>query len=115
MFSGWTSSGLTYPKHDLRARLLNWAYGDQGIFVRRSCFEKLNGFPDLRLMEDLYFMKRLKREGRVVVVDSPLHVSARRWQKKGLLRQTLRNWSLITLAHCGVSPDRLARFYPHVR
>jgi rSAM/selenodomain-associated transferase 2 len=99
----------------LRVQLFKWAYGDQGIFVRRAIFERLGGFPELRLMEDLYFMKRLKREGRIALIDPPLRISARRWQKQGMLRQTLRNWSLITMAHCGVSPDRLARFYPPVR
>ena len=98
-----------------RVRLLHWAYGDQGIFVRRSIFEKLGGFPELNLMEDLFFTKRLKREGNIALLDPPIQISARRWQKKGLVRQTLRNWTLITLVHCGVSPDRLARFYPHVR
>jgi rSAM/selenodomain-associated transferase 2 len=99
----------------LRVRLCGWAYGDQGIFVRRSSFEELGGFPPLRLMEDLYFMKRLKREGRIVVLDAPIHTSARRWQAQGVIRQTLRNWTLIALAHFGVSPNRLAKFYTHVR
>ncbi len=98
-----------------RVRLFKWAYGDQGIFVRRSVFEELGGFPELQLMEDLFFMKRLKRRGKVAILNPPLCISARRWQKKGVFRQTLRNWSLIALAHCGISPNRLARFYPHVR
>lgn len=101
--------------NSLRVRLFGWAYGDQGIFVRRSVFELLRGFPPLGLMEDLYFMKRLKRAGRIAIVDAPIHVSARRWQAKGIIRQTLRNWTLIALAHCGVSPNRLARFYANVR
>lgn len=99
----------------LRVKLLRWAYGDQGIFVRRDAFEAVGGFPDLKLMEDLFLMKRLKRRGRIVLLDAELQVSARRWQKQGLARQTLRNWALTLLAHCGVSPDRLARFYPQVR
>lgn len=94
-----------------RVRTLKWAYGDQGIFVRRDDFERLGGFPDLALMEDLCFMKRLKRAGRIALVDAPLRVSARRWKRRGPLRQTLRNWTLIALAQCGVSPNRLARFY----
>ena len=98
-----------------RVRLSQWAYGDQGIFVRRTVFEELGGFPELRLMEDLFLMKRLKRRGKIAILDPPIHISARRWQKQGLIRQTLRNWGLITLAHCGISPNRLARFYPHVR
>jgi rSAM/selenodomain-associated transferase 2 len=99
----------------LRVRLCKWAYGDQGIFVRREVFESLGGFPDLKLMEDLYFMKRLKRSGRVRLLDARLHVSPRRWQQAGIIRQTLRNWTLITAAHCGVSTDRLAKFYAKVR
>ena len=99
----------------LRVKMWKWAYGDQGIFVRREIFERLGGFPELDLMEDLFFMRRLKRFGRIALLDGPLHVSARRWQQSGVLRQTLRNWMLTGLAVCGVSPNRLARFYPHVR
>lgn len=98
-----------------RVRWLGWAYGDQGIFVRKTVFDALGGFPDLKLMEDLFFVKRLRRAGRFVPVDAPIIVSARRWQKAGILRQTLRNWTLLTLAHLGVPPDRMARFYPQVR
>lgn len=98
-----------------RVRLLKWAYGDQGIFVRSDVFRELGGFPDLRLMEDLYFMKRLKRCGRIALLSSPLKVSARRWQQRGLVTQTIRNWGLISAAHLGMSPDRLARFYPNDR
>jgi rSAM/selenodomain-associated transferase 2 len=95
-----------------RVRLCRWAYGDQGIFVRREVFERLGGFPDVALMEDLLFVRRLKRAGRFRLLDARIHVSARRWQRHGVVRQTLRNWTLIALALCGVSPDWLARFYP---
>jgi rSAM/selenodomain-associated transferase 2 len=98
----------------LRVKLWTLAYGDQGIFVRKSVFDRLGGFPPLRFMEDLFFMKRLRREGRFVLLDERLHVSARRWQRHGVVRQTVRNWMLTALAQAGVSPDRLARFYSHV-
>lgn len=98
-----------------RVRMLGWAYGDQGIFVRRSVFEELGGFPDVPLMEDLYFMKRLKRKGRLTLLHARLQVSPRRWQSQGIVRQTLRNWRYIALAHCGVPLDRLASSYTHVR
>ncbi len=98
-----------------RVRLLQWAYGDQGIFVRRSVFERVGGFPEIELMEDLYLMKRLKREGAIRLVNHRLHVSPRRWQHRGLLRQTLRNWSFLALSHCGVSPSLLAARYEEIR
>jgi GT2 family glycosyltransferase len=101
--------------NSLRVRLWGLAYGDQGIFVRRDVFDRLGGFPSLALMEDLFFMKRLRREGRLALLAGPLHVSARRWERQGVFRQTTRNWCLTALAQCGMSPNRLAWFYPDVR
>jgi rSAM/selenodomain-associated transferase 2 len=98
-----------------RVRLTGIAYGDQGLFLRRDSFERLGGFPPLRLMEDVFLSRRLCLHGRVVVLPHQIHVSPRRWQKHGIVRQSLRNWALTTLALAGVSPDRLATFYPHVR
>lgn len=106
----WLESG-----NALRVNLFKWAYGDQGIFVRRDVFEQLGGFPDLKLMEDLFLVKSLKNRGRLVQLNDRLRVSARRWQRSGVVRQTARNWTLLALAQLGVSPNRLARFYPHVR
>jgi rSAM/selenodomain-associated transferase 2 len=88
-------------------------YGDQGIFIRRQNFDDLGGFPEVSFMEDWLLMRRLRRLSKPVLLPGPLYVSARRWQKHGVVRQTVRNWSLITAARLGVSPDRLARFYSH--
>ncbi len=98
-----------------RVRWLGMAYGDQGIFIRRDVFEELGRFADVRLMEDVLLMKRLRRTGRFVLLDARLSISARRWQRHGIVRQTLRNWLLLILAICGVSPNHLARFYPNTR
>ena len=98
-----------------RVRWLGMAYGDQAIFIRRSVFEQLGRFSDVKLMEDVLLMQRLRRTGRFVLLADQLTVSARRWQRQGLVRQTLRNWLLLTLALCGVSPNYLARFYPNTR
>ncbi len=97
-----------------RARRLNRPYGDQGIFVRRALFEQVGGFPNVALMEDVLLMRALRKFGRPLLLPGPLYVSARRWRRHGLVRQTLRNWTLLTAAGLGVSPDRLAKFYrPH--
>jgi rSAM/selenodomain-associated transferase 2 len=98
-----------------RVRLTGIAYGDQGLFLRRKVFQQCGGFPELRLMEDLFMCRRLRRLGRVVVVPRRIFVSPRRWRHTGIIRQTLRNWGLTALAAAGVSPDQLARFYPVVR
>jgi rSAM/selenodomain-associated transferase 2 len=94
-----------------RARQLGLPYGDQGIFVRRSAFEAVGGFPDVELMEDLLLMRRLRKLAKPVLLPGPISVSARRWQKRGVLRQTLLNWSLFAAERLGMSPDSLARYY----
>lgn len=111
--------GLCYRSIDVcanvRVRWTGLAYGDQGLILRRESFERLGGFPPLRLMEDLFFSKQLRQLGRIALVPRRIFVSPRRWQQHGIMRQTLRNWLLTALAAGGVDPDRLAAFYPAVR
>jgi rSAM/selenodomain-associated transferase 2 len=87
-------------------------YGDQGIFVRRTLFDRIGGFPETRLMEDLLFGKALRQTGRPILLPGPIHVSPRRWERHGVVRQTLRNWGLLAARSLGAPPDRLARHYP---
>lgn len=98
-----------------RVRWGNWAYGDQGIFIRRDVFDEIGQFPAIDLMEDLFLMKRLKGAGEFIELPEKIHVSPRRWKKAGPLQQTLWNWFMITSVHCGVSPNRFAKSYPQVR
>ena len=111
--------GLGYRCIDVcataRAQWTGIAYGDQGLFLRRADFLRLGGFPPLRFMEDVFFSRRLRRAGRLIVARPKIFVSPRRWQKVGLVRQTVTNWTLTALALVGVSPDRLAAWYPRVR
>jgi rSAM/selenodomain-associated transferase 2 len=99
----------------MRVRVTGLAYGDQGLCIRREVFSSLGGFPELPFMEDLFFARRLRKRGRVVVAPARVFVSPRRWRQAGILKQTIRNWSLTLLAEMGMSPQRLARHYPIVR
>lgn len=95
-----------------RSRLTRIPYGDQAIFLRREIFEQVNGYPDLPIMEDVALMQRLKRgQYRLRILPAAVTVSARRWEKEGVLRCTLRNWSLITMYFWGVHPNVLVRWY----
>lgn len=95
-----------------RVRWRRMPYGDQGIFVRRSALESVGGFAEVRLMEDVLLMREFRRRGwRIELLPGPIHVDPRRWLKHGVVRQTLRNWTLLTGLRLGISPDRLAQFY----
>jgi rSAM/selenodomain-associated transferase 2 len=111
---GWPFRSIDYFA-TARVRLTGVVYGDQGLFLTRERFERAGGFPELRLMEDVFLSLRLRRAGRVAVAPRRIFVSPRRWQNQGVVRQTLRNWALTALAAAGVHPDHLAAHYPAVR
>ena len=99
---------------NLRSRLTGIATGDQGIFVTRELFERVNGYPQIPLMEDIALSCRLKQHTRPACLEDRLVTSARRWQSQGTLRTILLMWSLRLAYFLGVSPARLAQFYkPH--
>jgi rSAM/selenodomain-associated transferase 2 len=94
-----------------RVRWQGIPYGDQAIFLRRDVFERLGGFPPVDLMEDFVLMRKLRKIAWPVLLPGPVCVSARRWKRYGVVRQTLRNWRLVTLYRCGVPPHWLAKRY----
>ena len=99
----------------LRSRLTRVATGDQAIFARRAVFERLGGFPEIPIMEDVAFCRALKREGRIACLRSRVVSSARRWERNGPVRTILLMWALKLLYLAGVPPARLKRLYGEAR
>ncbi|QEG42236.1 TIGR04283 family arsenosugar biosynthesis glycosyltransferase [Roseimaritima ulvae] len=95
----------------MRVRWRGLPFGDQGLFIRREAFEQVGGFPDEPLMEDLLLARRMRRTAWPLLLPGPVWSSPRRWQRHGVVRQTVRNWSLQVAHACGCSPDRLAAYY----
>jgi rSAM/selenodomain-associated transferase 2 len=98
-----------------RSRLTGIATGDQAIFVRRKVFEDLGGFPDIPIMEDIAFSRRLKQAGHIAALPSCVLTSGRRWERHGTINTILLMWWLRLLFYLGVSPARLKRMYDDAR
>ncbi|MEX2352695.1 MAG: TIGR04283 family arsenosugar biosynthesis glycosyltransferase [Gammaproteobacteria bacterium] len=96
---------------NLRSRLSGIATGDQTIFVKRSLFEQVGGFPDQPLMEDIEISRRLKRLCRPVCLKDKVTTSGRRWESRGIWRTILLMWKLRLAYWLGIPPERLARVY----
>ena len=99
----------------IRARICGWFLGDQGIFVRSDLFQRLGGFRDFDLFEDLDFSRRLRREGRVVTLRPPVTSAARRFQRFGPWRTTWVDLVLTYRYLRGVPPNDLAADYRRLR
>jgi rSAM/selenodomain-associated transferase 2/rSAM/selenodomain-associated transferase 1 len=94
-----------------RSRLFQMPYGDQAIFLKAELFRKVGGFPEIPIMEDFEFVRRLRSEGDISLAPVPATTSARRWERLGVLRTTLIN-QIVILAHfLRVPSDSIARVY----
>ena len=96
-----------------RLRALSVACGDQAIWVRRTAFDSLGGFPVQPLMEDVAFTRTLSKLGPLAIVeDPPVISSARRFTEDGVIRRTLSNWMISFAWAIGADAAYLKRFYP---
>ncbi len=98
-----------------RSRVTKVGTGDQALFVRRGVFERMGGFQDIPLMEDIAFCRQLKALGRVACLRSRVVTSARRWEAEGVWRTILRMWTLKFFYLVGIAPARLKRYYADIR
>ena len=94
-----------------RSRLTGIATGDQAMFVTRAAFVTAGGFPEIALMEDIEFARRLKRVSRPVCLRARVTTSGRRWENRGVLRTILLMWRLRLAYFFGANPYELAKRY----
>ena len=100
---------------NIRGKYLKVFYGDSGIFLSRADFEKIGGFPEIPILEEMEFSTALRRLGKTTLVTPHIHISARRWETKGILRTTANNWLITLLYFLKFSPAQLAKLYRHIR
>ncbi|HEX4964956.1 MAG TPA: TIGR04283 family arsenosugar biosynthesis glycosyltransferase [Thermoanaerobaculia bacterium] len=98
-----------------RTRWLRVPLGDQAQWATRQAFGRLGGFPDWPILEDVDFIRRLRRLPGFTLIAEPVTTGARRFRELGAVRTVAINWLIWLLFLCGVSPHRLARLYRQVR
>ncbi len=112
---------IRFDGERLAARFLTWLYpqlqflgliyGDSAIFVRREVYERIGGFRDYPIFEDLDFIERLRESGAIVTLPAVVTTSSRRFAGKSFVL-TFARWTLLqALYWCGVSPETLLKIY----
>ncbi|MBA3752684.1 MAG: TIGR04283 family arsenosugar biosynthesis glycosyltransferase [Nitrospira sp.] len=91
-----------------RSRII---YGDQALFVRRSLFEQLHGFPDQIILEDVAFCEKLLRVTTPVLLAPPVVTDARKFLKMGVWRSLVR--VLLIILHVEFGFPYLPRAFFH--
>lgn len=110
---------------DWRLRMISWLdnlrctrsriiYGDQALFVRKSLFERLGGFPDQRILEDVAFCEKLLRVTTPVLLSPPVVTDARKFLQMGVWRSFIR--VLLIILHVEFKLPYLPRvFFQDIR
>ncbi len=75
---------------NFRCRHSRIIYGDQAMFVRRSLFERLGGFPDQPVLEDVGFCEKLILVVTPVLLSPPVLTDSRKFVKMGIWRSFAR-------------------------
>ncbi len=94
-----------------RTKLFRLPYGDQAIFVKASIFRLMGGYADIALMEDVEFVHRLRKIGKIAFIPVPVITSSRRYEKMGVPRAILKNKLVLFGYYLKIPPSRLAQFY----
>ena len=109
------AAGLQYrlleSGNSTRVRVRGLPFGDQAMFMLTELYWQVGGIEDIPLMEDLRLSKRLRKKSWPALINATVIVNPRRWQKRGVVRQTLRNWLIQLLHLVGMSPQQLSRLY----
>ena len=96
---------------NLRSKLFNYATGDQVILVENIFFDKVAGYKDLYLMEDIELSNRIKKLSKPKIIRGLAITSSRRWEKYGFLRTIFLMRLLRILYFFGVNDKFLANIY----
>ncbi len=96
---------------NFRTRRLHLPYGDQLLFCRRDTYRRIGGMPPLMLMEDIAFVCKALKKGRLLVIPETVETSPARYQQRGVLRASLENHMLSLLYRLGAADTSLHHFY----
>ena len=94
----------------LRCAVLRLPYGDQGLLISRRHYERIGGYRDMPLMEDVDIVRRLRRE-ETIILRTPAVTSAIRYRRDGYILRPLRNLACLALFYLRVPPRVIARIY----
>ena len=96
---------------NLRSCFSSIVTGDQAVFIEKNLFNRVAGFPEIALMEDIEISRRLKKISKAICVKQKAVTSSRRWETKGVVPTVMLMWKLRLYYFFGVSPDKLKRLY----
>ena len=96
-----------------RSRII---FGDQAMFIRRSLFARLGGFPEVERLEDVLFCEELVKHAKPVLLDQEVVTDSRKFVQHGVWRSLMRVAIILLCVNLGrkIPADSL-QFFEDVR
>lgn len=99
---------------NLRSRIFSLPYGDQALIVKKRFFKEIGGFLEYPFLEDIDFVIRIRKYGKLKCLPYKITVSSRRYKKRYPFLPILlglRNSFIVLSFLIGVRPEILIKFY----
>ena len=72
--------------HNRRCRTTRVMYGDQAMFIRRELFERIGGFPDQAILEDVAISEVILKHTQPRLLPQTVVTSSRKFDQRGVFR-----------------------------
>lgn len=95
----------------LRCALLRMPYGDQGLLISREFYNRLGGYADMPLFEDVDMIRKIRRQGQLSPLKATAITSADRYRQDGYLTRVLKNFRCLTDYYRGIPPAEILERY----
>ena len=86
-------------------------FGDSTIIIRRTFFDELGGFENRETFEDVEFLKRASRFGRINILNAYVTSSSRRFIQNGIIKKQLANLLIFFGYLLNVNSQTLTRIF----
>lgn len=94
---------------NLRSKVFELPYGDQGLLISRELYDAVGGFPDIPLMEDVALARALR--GQLCLLPLAVTTSAEKYRRDGWVRRGGRNLLTLMRYLAGARPEDLVKRY----
>ena len=85
--------------------------GDQVMFIGKELFNRVGGYPEIALMEDIAISSLLIKISAPIRIREKVISSSRRWEKNGIVKTIIKMWMLRLLYFFQCDTNKLAKLY----
>ena len=101
---------------NIRCQWSRIIFGDQAMFIRRSLFSRLGGFPHVEHLEDVRFCGKLVKHTRPVLLEQAVVTDPRKFVQHGVWTSLTRVVIILLCVNFGRKiPGDSLRFFEDVR